>query len=71
ALSCTRPCAGGGGLRPAPGPARAAPEGLTPLDSLLSPAGGMGAFVFATAQWPARQKDGGLAVLRFCFIVSF
>ncbi|RKJ76999.1 hypothetical protein D7X33_13015, partial [Butyricicoccus sp. 1XD8-22] len=36
-----RPCAGGGGALPLhPGPTRAAPKGLVPLESLSSPAGG-------------------------------
>ena len=41
------------------GPARTAPEGLVPLDSLSPLRRGMGAVTIVSAHCPARQNDGG------------
>ena len=49
------------GLCPAPGPARAAPKGLAPLESLPPPAGGTAGL--CPAPGPARAAPKGLAPL--------
>ncbi len=55
------PACGRRGSAPDPGPARAAPEGLAPLDSLSRLRAGRGFFLPFVPNGPARQNGGGLA----------
>ncbi|RKJ79289.1 hypothetical protein D7X33_08090, partial [Butyricicoccus sp. 1XD8-22] len=57
-----RACAAGGGALPLhPAPARRAPEGLAPLDSLSPPEGGERVRRFSSLRAASPPQSGGLA----------